>query len=178
MADVWVFGPGDGQLLLRTGVEGRAARLGHRLTIEMTRWRAEVAMRDGEPASLDVEIEVDGLEVRQGVGGVKLLTTPEKALVRTNALSCLDAKTYGQITFQSDAVDASADGYRAAGTLTIHGTAQPFVLDVTATEESFSIRCGLQQTDFGVRPYSQMMGSLKVSDEVEIECTVPHPPPP
>ena len=39
----------------------------------------------------------------------------------------------------------------------------------------------LAQTDFGVRPYSLMMGSLKVADEVQViidvsytkECDVP-----
>ncbi|PRC56354.1 S-adenosyl-L-methionine-dependent methyltransferase, partial [Mycobacterium sp. ITM-2017-0098] len=42
MADtVWELGSSDGQLLLKTGVSGPAAKMGHRLTIAVD-WHATV----------------------------------------------------------------------------------------------------------------------------------------
>ena len=58
----------DGQLLVETDVTGRAARMGHRLTIAM--WRAGVRWSDGESAEADLTVEVDSLEVLRGEGGL------------------------------------------------------------------------------------------------------------
>ena len=49
MVDGWSLHAPDGELLLRTGVAGRAARMGHRLTIAMTRWQATVTWDGDEP---------------------------------------------------------------------------------------------------------------------------------
>ena len=51
----------DGQLLIETGVTGRAARMGHRLTIAMTTWKADVQWSDGEPTEAELTVEVDSL---------------------------------------------------------------------------------------------------------------------
>jgi hypothetical protein len=37
---VWSLDGSHGELLIRTGVAGRAAQMGHRLTIAMRGWRA------------------------------------------------------------------------------------------------------------------------------------------
>ena len=36
---VWKLDASDGQLLVKTGVAGRVAKMGHRLTIAMNTWR-------------------------------------------------------------------------------------------------------------------------------------------
>lgn len=38
-----------------------------------------------------------------------------------------------------------------------------------------SAKTGITQSDFGVKPYSLLMGSLKIADEVTIEFTGNHP---
>jgi hypothetical protein len=35
----WSLNASDGELIVRTGVTGRAAKMGHRLTIAMTSWQ-------------------------------------------------------------------------------------------------------------------------------------------
>ena len=85
-ADVWRFDGSEGQLLVHTGVTGRAAKMGHRLTIAMDTWRATVKWTDGEPADVELTVAVDSLQVVRGEGGVTPLSGPEKALARSNAL--------------------------------------------------------------------------------------------
>ena len=94
MTDVWSLDASDGELLLGTGVRGRAARMGHRLTIAMTRWHATVNWAGSEPATVELVVETDSFEVLRGEGGVKGLSAPEKTLVRSNALKSLDASRF------------------------------------------------------------------------------------
>src|SRR5512143_1568890 len=81
-ANVWKLDASDGQLLVKTGVTGRAAKLGHRLTIVMNSWQATVQWAGAEPTGVDLTVGVDSLEVLRGEGGAKGLSGPEKKLAR------------------------------------------------------------------------------------------------
>ncbi len=54
----WSLSAADGELRVHTGVEGRAAKMGHRLTIAMNRWHAAVHWVDTEPASAELTVDV------------------------------------------------------------------------------------------------------------------------
>ena len=99
-ARAWTLDASDGRLLVHTGVTGRAAKMGHRLTIAMNSWLATVRWSSGEPAEAELTVEVDSLQVLDGEGGVKALSGPEKALSQSNALRALDADHFPQIRFQ------------------------------------------------------------------------------
>lgn len=45
------LGPANGSLMLYTGVEGRAARMGHSLELAVDDWNAEVTFAGREPES-------------------------------------------------------------------------------------------------------------------------------
>jgi polyisoprenoid-binding protein YceI len=168
----WTLAPPDGELLVRTAVTGRAARLGHRLSIEMTSWQATVRWTGGEPAAVELAIEVRLLQVLRGDGGVKSLSAPEKALVRSNALNCLDAKRFPQIRFHADDITRSGDGYRLVGALEIRGRASERVINVRVDDLGDSWRISgdsaVRQSEFGIKAYSMFMGAMKVADEVTV----------
>jgi len=172
----WTLDASNGELLVKTGVTGRAAKMGHRLTIAMNSWQATVSWAGSEPAALELVVEVDSLEVLRGEGGVKPLSGPEKALARSNALKSLDADRFPQIRFRADDVEKTGDGYRLTGTLEIHGKSHKRVIDLRVEDlgESWRLSCDadVRQTEFGVKPYSLLMGSMKVVDDVTVSCTV------
>lgn len=172
MPQTWKLDQSDGRLEVRTGVEGRAAKMGHRLTIAMNSWHATVAWADGEPTEVTLTVDVDSLEVLSGEGGVTPLTGPEKALARTNALKVLDAKRFPRITFETSGIDKTGDGYRLTGTLQIHGRDRNQVVDVVVNEldDVWRISCeaDVRHSDFGLKPYSMLMGSMKVADVVTV----------
>ena len=169
---MWTLNASDGELRVHTGVTGRAAKMGHRLTIAMTRWQATVQWTNGEPVQAKLTVEVDSLQVLQGEGGIKPLSGPEKALVRSNALKSLDAGRFPEISFDADTIDKTPDGYRLTGTLRIHGKAREQVIDLRTADLGdswgLSTEAAVRQSDFGVKPYSLLMGSLKVADEVTV----------
>ncbi len=168
----WSIEGSDGELLIHTGVAGPAAAMGHRLTIAMRRWRATTQWDGGEPVDARLTVDVGSLDVVRGEGGVTPLSGPEKVLVRRNALGSLDARKYTRILFVTNAIEKTDDGYRLSGALTIHGKTRPQIVDLSIDDQGDSWRLSsetaIRQSDFGVKPYSQMLGALKVSDDVTV----------
>ena len=84
----------------------------------------------------------------------------------------MDAKKFPQIRFTADQIAKTANGYRLDGAVEIHGTSRPQSVDLTVVDTGYALdlsaRVPVTQTDFGVKPFSLMMGSLKVADEVTI----------
>jgi polyisoprenoid-binding protein YceI len=178
VTDLWAMTASDGELLIRTGVAGRAARMGHRLTIAMTRWEATVGWADAEPASAELTVGIDSLEVLRGEGGVKGLSGPEKALVKSNALKSLDANRYPEIRFAAEAIDEADNGYRLTGILQIGGRSREHVIDLHTEDLGDSWRMSaestVRQSDYGLKPYSLLMGSVRVADDVTVSFTAVH----
>lgn len=178
-SSVWTLDATSGELLIRTGVAGPAAKMGHRLTIAMRSWQASVQWAGTVPTAAELTVAVDSLEVVSGAGGVTPLTGPERAVARSNALKSLDAKKYPNIRFIADQITTTDTGYRLTGTLEIHGKTRPREVDVAVTDRDkdweMSLSATVVQSDFGVKPYSLMLGSLKVADEVTVEFTGRHP---
>jgi polyisoprenoid-binding protein YceI len=179
----WVLDGSSGELLVRTGVAGRAPRMGHRLTIAMTRWRAAVSWGEGgrgEPLAAELVVDVNSFEVLHGDGGVKGLSVPEKALVRSNALKSLDANRFPEIRFGvgGDKIARTGDGYRLAGTLDIRGKSRRHVIDLRTEDLGDSWRMSaassIRQSDYGIKPYSLLMGTVQVADDVTVTFTANH----
>jgi len=173
--DVWTIDASDGELVVHTGVAGRAAKMGHRLTIAMKRWQATVTWSDGEPVAAQLTVEVDSLEVLQGEGGLTPLSGPEKILVRSNALRQLGAGRFPRICFDAGTIGQSRDGYRLTGTLQIRGKSRSQVIALRVDDLGdlwrLSSQAVVRQSEFGVKPYSLLMGSLKVADDVTVSFT-------
>ncbi|MCV7384731.1 YceI family protein [Mycolicibacter longobardus] len=171
----WRLDPSHGRMLIGTDVAGRAAKMGHRLTIEMERWQATVAWSGDRPTAVNLTVEVDSLQVLNGEGGLTPLTAPEKTLIRGNALKCLDSKKHGIIRFGCNDIEATDDGYRLTGDLEIRGKAKQHVIEVRVTGNGDSWQVDgstvVRHSDFGVRRYSMLMGAMQVADEVTVSLS-------
>ncbi|HWS91659.1 MAG TPA: YceI family protein [Mycobacterium sp.] len=165
----------DGELLVPTGVTGRAAKMGHRLTIARKLWTVTVRWAGGEPVNAELVVDVDSLKVLRAEGDVKGLSGPEKALLRSNALRSLDAGRCPEIRFTADTIDKTHEGYRLTGMLQIHGKTQNRVIALAVEDLGdawrLSSQATVRQSDFGVKPYSLLMGSVKVADDVAVSFT-------
>jgi polyisoprenoid-binding protein YceI len=164
------LGPQDGSLTVKTYREGVAAKVGHDLVIDVTRWEATVVV-GGEPAQTSVELTADprSLEVREGLRGVKPLSDKDRAEIRKN----IDEKVLGSspIAFRSSAVRLpdGAGPLVVEGDLTMAGSTRPVAgqLDV-ADDGRVTGTIGLVQSTWGIKPYRGLMGALKVRDDVEL----------
>jgi polyisoprenoid-binding protein YceI len=166
----YTLGPGDATLTVRTGKAGAASKAGHNLRIEVTSWRATVAVGD-EPALTEMALTADprSLRVREGTGGMQTLGDEEKASIEQTIDD--DVLEGGAIEFRSRRVAPRPDGaLSVVGDLDLAGASRPVAFDLTAGDDGrLTGRTRIRQTDWGIKPYSALFGTLKVVDEVDVE---------
>ena len=163
-------------MLLRTGRAGLAAVAGHDLTIEFTRWsaRAQVPAEEAggvTAASVTAQLDLGSLEVREGTGGAKPLTDADRREIKKTIGGILGD---GEASFTSSRIVRSgASGGAIEGTLTLNGKSQPIRLQVTEPGPGrYRGTATVQQTAFGIKPYTGFFGALKLRDEVAVEFEV------
>jgi polyisoprenoid-binding protein YceI len=172
------LGPAEGRLVLRVYREGFASAMGHDLVLEVTRWNAEVTVDSDDPArsSLTATADAQSLEVREATGGAKPLSAKDRADIKKNIEKTLSTQRYSEITFGSTAVDPHGDSrVTIAGELTIKGVTRPADLEVTIEDGRARVTTTVVQSQWGIKPFSALMGALKVRDAVDIEAEVSVP---
>ena len=170
------LGPDNGRIILRTGRAGLAARAGHDLTIEVTRWSARIEV-PGEDAggvtaaSVTAELDLGSLAVRTGTGGAKPLTDRDRGEIKKTMAGILGD---GEASFASSRIIRSgSSGGAIEGTLTINGRTQPARLQLTEPAPGrYRGTATVAQSAFGIKPYVGFFGALKLRDEVGVEFEV------
>ena len=170
------LGPGTGRVVIKTGRAGLAAKAGHDLTIEVTRWSARVEVPADEDdgvtaATVTAELDLGSLEVREGTGGAKPLTDGDRAQIKKQMENILGGAT---ATFASSRIiPAGASGGAIEGSVTLNGKTQPARLQVTAPGSGrYRGTATVVQSAFGIKPYTGFFGALKLRDEVGVEFEV------
>jgi polyisoprenoid-binding protein YceI len=175
------LGPADGRVLVKTRREGLAARAGHDLTMEITRWSARVTVPDSASggiaaATLTAELDLGSLAVREGSGGAKPLTDRDRRDIEGQARKALASAAKASYA-SARVVPSSSSGTSVngaiEGTLTLNGRSQPVRLQVISpVSGQFRGSATVRQTDFGITPYSGLFGTLKLKNEITIEFEV------
>jgi polyisoprenoid-binding protein YceI len=170
------FGTDNGRITLRTFRDGLVAQAGHDLTIDAVRWSGEVVVgADLSPESLQAKVDLGALVVREGTGGIKPLSDRDKREIAVTARKTLSADRYPQATFTATSFEPSAPGAGGTivGTLALAGQSRQQRLAVSQTAPGiYHASTTIRQTDFGIKPYSAFLGSLKVADAVQVEVEV------
>ncbi|MFG2006401.1 YceI family protein [Spirillospora sp. NPDC048911] len=165
------LGPDNGRLLLKTSRSGLGRRAGHDLTIEATRWSATAtiaASADPAGSSVEVTVETDGLEIREGAGGVLPLSDSDRSEIKKNLRKVLQADRHATITFRSTAVDGTAEKFSVEGELTIMGRSESLVVGAAAADGRVRGGATVRQSRWGIKPYSAFFGALKLADDIEV----------
>ena len=171
----YTLGPESGQLLVKTGRTGLGARAGHDLTLEVTRWQAEVTVDSVDVARSSVRVEADAgsFEVRSGTGGVKPLTDADRVEIKkTLREKILHTGQHPTITFRSAQITGTPGSFSIDGDLTITGRTQPVTVHARVTDDHVQGTAAIEQTRWGIRPYTAFLGALKLSDEVTVEFSI------
>jgi polyisoprenoid-binding protein YceI len=162
------LGPGDGTLSVRTKRTGAAAKAGHNLLLHVTAWEATLEIAaDASASSLELTADGASLRVIEGTGGMKELDDDDRANIEQTIDD--DVLKAQSVTFRSRQVQPTADGLRVEGDLTLLGATRPLAFDVAAGDDG-GLTCVavIKQSDWGMKPYSALFGTLKVVDEVEV----------
>lgn len=168
---------------------GALGFLGHRHSVEVTEWSAEVDWWADDPAASRAvftvpasSLRIDSARSRElaglgdGPGEDDVAELQEKMLSAEN----LDAAGHPELRLEVTKVEprsmsGSAGELRVTGRLTIKGETRPVRFPVTVERSGsgavFSGAFTVNQTDYGIEPES-IAGVVKVADPVEIRFRV------
>lgn len=94
----------------------------------------------------------------------------------TIADDVLHASREPEIVFEASVTMLEADAHaRLEGTLRLAGRTRPIVLEAVRRGDAWTCTATLHQPDYGITPYSAMLGTLKIKPDVRVEVRVPHP---
>jgi hypothetical protein len=165
-AGTHAFGPDNATLTVRTQKGGAAAKAAHNLVIEVTSWRGTLEV--APQARISLTADARSLRVRDGIGGMMVLGDDDKAGIEQT----IDEEVLkgSAIAFDSSDVRASPDGSRlsVAGELELAGAVHRIAFELTVDDGRLTGSATVKQTDWGMKPYSALFGTLKVLDEVQV----------
>lgn len=166
-------------MVLKTGRQGLAARAGHDLTVEITRWSAQVQVPGDDAggitaATVKADFDLGSLEVREGTGGAKPLSDRDRAEIKKQMSSILGT---GTASFASTKiVRFGSSGGAVEGTFTLNGQSEPVRLQVSEPQPGrYRGSATVVQSGLGLKPYVGFFGALKLKDEVGVEFEVSFP---
>jgi YceI-like protein len=159
------LGPGDGTLTVLTGKGGAAAKAGHNLVIEVTRWSAKVEV--GEGISMALMADSRSLRVVDGSGGISPLGDEEKSGIKQ---TIDDEVLKGlPIRFRSSAAQVAGSRIDVQGELELMKVRHPIEFALNIGEDGrLTGSAMVKQTDWKMKPFSALFGTLKVADVVEV----------
>jgi len=166
---------------VHTDTVGLLSALAHKRLIQATQFKGEIVYAKDEIKNSRVEllIETDGL-----IPTEKDISESDRQEILSNMRELLQVKSYPTMHFTSQAVTPIKDGINVGGTLRMKGVAQKVAVDVKLkTIDNVLISSGeftVKQTSFGIEPYSALLGTIQVADEIRFEfkatCELPKKP--
>ena len=130
---------------------------------------------DDNPAACSATLSVDprSIEIVEAVGGVKGLSDKDRRDIAKNIdEKVLETGKFSELKFESTSVSGSEPNLKAAGNMTIKGTTRPVDVDLNVNGSTVTAKTSISQKDFGIKPFSAMMGAIKLRDDVDFELTV------
>jgi polyisoprenoid-binding protein YceI len=161
-----MVGPENGRLTVHTRKGGAASKAGHDLVIEVTSWEGTLHL--GDETAVMLRADARSMRVREGSGGMTSLGDDDKSNIeRTIDDEVLKGTP---IEFRSTACEFSPEGDRmhVSGELELAGRRAAITFELSLSGEQLSGSATVKQTDFGMKPYSALFGTLKVLDEVQV----------
>lgn len=167
----------NAQCHVYTFKEGVLSAMAHDLKIRVDRWSMDVSedlsriSASFEPTSLNVEcVMKDGVESPGTLSGLY------KGQIEKNIQKdVLKTKKFREVSFASSSVSAAGDGFEVEGTLKLCGKSGRVAARVAREGDRLVAEIPIHQPDFGIKPYSAMLGTLKIKPGIRVKISVPAP---
>jgi polyisoprenoid-binding protein YceI len=142
--------------------EGLFSPVGHDLTLKVSRCTLEPA-RDG--ASLEARFDAASLTVE---APASLSASDRRSIEESIVDDVLAARRFPEIRYSAK-VRRDSDRARLDGTLSLHGKSRPLPATAERRDGVWQARVTVHQPDFGIKPYTAMLGALRVRADVIVE---------
>lgn len=165
---------------------GKFAKLGHNHVVSSKSltgrvWMHRELARSGFEIAFPVaDLIVDDPEARRAAGSEFPPEIPEgdKQGTRKNMLRAevLDAENYPRVELKSVTVEGTLPNPQVTARITIKQSSRDVVVPVTVTVDGDRLIASgefpIQQTEFGMKPFSVAMGALEVKDRLDVRFNI------
>lgn len=162
----------DVQCEVYTFKEGLLSKVAHDLLIRAPCATLSVA---GSPPRVEASFRAADLRtvcaMRDGRQHPAALSAKDlRKIDESTRADVLHTSRHPEIRFVAQAVDPAAT--RLHGQLTLHGQTRPVGASVSRDGDRLVARFDLDQRDFGIQPFSAMLGALRIQPRVTVVVTV------
>ncbi|MET0385111.1 MAG: YceI family protein [Polyangiales bacterium] len=163
------------QCLVYSYKEGLLSKIAHDLKHRATRFALAI---DEQAGAIHAEIDARSLRVecvmKDAQESTDTISDDDRKKIEGQIVEdVLHANQHPLITFQSTAVSPEADGFKIDGVLELNGHRKPVTTHARRSNGHYAAELTLHQPDFGIKPFSAMMGALKIKPDVIIRMVVP-----
>jgi polyisoprenoid-binding protein YceI len=155
--------------------EGLLSAVAHDLEIDVT--RLTITWND-ERTSLQARFDTRSLHVLHAVhdghpAPGALSDRDKRKIEATIADEVLHAARHPEIVVEARIEALTDHGARLVADVSLAGRTRPMTIEATREGDRWRCRSTLSQPDFGITPYSAMLGTLKIKPHVTVEVTIP-----
>jgi polyisoprenoid-binding protein YceI len=173
------LGPPLAECRVVTRRDGLLAGLGHDLELAVARFDVRV---DEGKRSVDASFDAASLRVvhafRDKIENASPLSDGDRRTIEDNIRrDVLETNRYPEVRFRSTRVVDAGDGFDVTGRLMLHGKEREIVVPMRRIGERYLAEITLRQPDFGIKPFSVLLGAIKVRPDVTVRIAVPVAPP-
>lgn len=165
-----------GDVYLFTYKEGVLSRIAHDLRLSVRRFRVTVDGSNVRGEFFPETIQIDGV-MRDGKLHDKVLSPRDVEKIKTTmAGTVLKVSQYARIGFEGVVRPQGGDGHFVAkGKLTLVGKAVDIAVPVRVADGKATGEIEFAPSDWGIKPYSALGGTLKLQDRVGVQFAVDVP---
>ncbi len=169
--------------------EGALSALAHDLELKVSRLSIEIepagdaasATASGAPYRLVARLAADSLVVlhamKDGRPTEQLSASDRRKIEKAITGEVLDVRRHPEIRYEATAVATSPDGFALTGELTLQGRRRPLAITARLHDGRLRAEVPLHQPDFGIQPFSALLGTLKLRPDVTVRASLPWPLP-
>ncbi len=160
------------QVLVFTFKEGLLSPLAHDLKLRVTDFELDLDQGERRAALQAVAGSLVVVSaMKHGHEAPNALPAFAKSEIEKNIVSngVLDVKRFDIITFQSTRISTT----EVEGALTLHEFTKQVRGQRLDTSTHFTAEFRIDQRDFGIKPYSAMLGALRIRSDLTIKITAP-----
>ena len=155
--------------------EGLLSAVAHDLLLRVGRFAIEY---DEAGGTVEARFDARSLTVvcamKDGHEAPAALPPKDKAeIARTIQKDVLDSARFPEIRFTGSIASTGAGGHRVRGTLALRGQSRPIEVAALDSTDRYAIECVIHQPDYSIKPYSAMLGTLKIKPDVRVQLTLP-----
>lgn len=165
----------DATVHIYTYKAGLLSAVGHDLLLRVTDFTVDI---DPDDESIRGSFRADSIEVVYALADGKpndkaLSDDDRKTILKYLNKDILKSATYPTVDFASSDVFAEDDEVEVEGDLTLCGTTRSITVTAAVEDDMARAEIVLNQPSFGIKPFTAMLGALKIQPDVRVVIAVP-----